>query len=600
MFGDEAAEFKPVETKETKKEAPKKDNKKDSKRVTTYKLPLKVVTGVFPEFPIKAEDIGGDTITESDLYEVIYSKYEQFPRALTTLDVKGMLVKVYTKSYSDHLTEKKRVLEDGWRITLNGFSLPLLEGTELDLDTAKSLWEEQYPAFKGMKAKFFYDPEKKVVVPFIESDKLTDEVKTPATVFLFGQEEFVIEQSAAPSEERPEETKTEEAEDEEEEEGSEEDEADEDEASDDDAKDEPASITKTSKKGKKYNINELRKILSEKYGGLKFAVAKCQDGKYMAYPSDAYIDAAPEAKKEETYPTTDTQIGLIFTKIKLSPELFKGKTEVTKKEICKFLAKDYEEFADEARVTIVFDKARKLIKPMIAAARKGSLDNVVCSQEEVDEILSRDGYQLLNYSEDPKHLWRIEKTPIGTFKMLWAYKRDNINNSFNFNLPKIPEKIWRRMIFLFRKYAVHNLEVCCQLYYCEKTGYHLYIPEQTVGETFVQFNPAPLMNYCLMHEGTYLVADFHSHNKMASFFSVTDDKDEKRAGLFGVFGDYDPNDMTYTFLLRAGTQGLYASLDPADFFENWEDRFGLMKIVPFAFNRAESERIHSSLTKNII
>ena len=516
MFGADAAEAEKPAKKEEKKKEPKKRTE------VAYALPLKVVTGIFPDFAIKADDFGKDTITADELHEQIYQKYEQFPKALTQLEVKGMLCKVKQKIYAQQLGSEKRTLEDGWRITLNGFSLPLEEGTEIDLDTVKALWEAQYPSFKGIKCKYLYDTSTKVIVPFILSDPLTNIVNLPATVFLFGQEEITVggaEEGEAPAEEKPVEAneavaeESEEADDEDEDEEESEDDESDEESDESEETEKPAA--KKDKKEKKYTINDLRKYLSKIHGGMEFAVVKCADGKYMAYPSSAYVDNIPE-KKEETYPS-DATIGLIFTKIKLCPEFFGGKKEITAKDVCKYLAKDYEEFADEKRVTIIYDKARKLIKPMIAAARKGSSTTIVDTPEAVEEILARDGYQLFNYSEDPKHLWRIEKTPLGTFKMLWGAGRDFPGNSFTFALPKVPEKVWRKMIYLFKKYARYRLEVCCQLLYEVGKGYSIYVPEQSVGAGFVQYNPAPLMQYCIEHEGAYIVADFHSHNTKPAF-----------------------------------------------------------------------------------
>ncbi len=602
LFGEEAAEYKPVEVK--KPEKPEKKEIKKPDKVLSYKLPLKVITGVFPEFSIKADEFGKETITEPELAELIGNRFEQFPKALTKQEVKGMLVKVYHKEYVSSLNKQKMTLDEGWKITLNGFSLPLEEGTEVDEETIRALWEAQYPAFKGIKTKYLYDKVKKVIVPMIESDKLDEEVKFPATVFLFGQEEILFsentpEEAMAPaaeatSDEDDSDETPDESEDESEEEATEapEDTPDE-EAAEGEAGNKPAAKAED-KKPKKKTISALRKLLSERFGGMKFAVAKNAEGKYMAQPSLAYVQTLPPEKKEETYPTEDTQIGLIFTKIKLSPELFGGKKEVTKKEICKFLSKDYEEFADTERVTIIYDKARKLIKPMIAAARKGAISNVVYSQAEVDEILARDGYQLVNFSEDPKHLWRIEKTPLGTFKMLWAAGRNFIGNTFEYALPKIPQSIWRKMIYMFRKYAQKGLEVICMLVFNKRLGeYELLIPEQEVGPTFVNFDPSQIMRLAIEDDDIILVGDFHSHHEIDAYFSTTDDKDEKRAGLFGVFGSYDDKTKRYNFLLRAGTQGMYCPMDPADVFENWEDRFSILSVVPYAFLNNEGARIKS-------
>ena len=283
LFGDAAAEYKPAEVK---KPEPKKDTKKETKRsnVRTYKLPLKVVTGVFPDFSIKEEDTGKDTIAEGELHEIIGKRYEQFSKELAQLDVKGLLCKVYNKSYAQFLSKQKRTIDDGWRITLNGFSLPLPEGLEIDEDIVKGMWETEYPSFKGIKVKCLFDPVGKVIVPLIESDKLDETIKLPATYFIFGQEEFVVEGSSSAEIEKPEKVE-EKAEDVEEDA---EDDIDEDDSEDIDSEEESANqeTTETANKpaahakktAKKFTVNDLRLMLTEKFGGMTFAVAKCNDG----------------------------------------------------------------------------------------------------------------------------------------------------------------------------------------------------------------------------------------------------------------------------------------------------------------------------------
>ena len=59
------------------------------------------------------------------------------------------------------------------------------------------------------------------------------------------------------------------------------------------------------------------------------------------------------------------------------------------------------------------------------------------------------------------------------------------------------------------------------------------MPEQRVSANTVDAVPPE------QDENNVLVMEIHSHNDMAAFFSLQDDKDEKRTGIYGVVGGLD-------------------------------------------------------------
>ena len=81
------------------------------------------------------------------------------------------------------------------------------------------------------------------------------------------------------------------------------------------------------------------------------------------------------------------------------------------------------------------------------------------------------------------------------------------------------------MIAFFKEInCKHGTEVMVQVYWDkDNKKYFIHCPEQTVSKASISYKrDIELDKKCL------LAADFHSHNTMGSFFSGTDDGDEKQ------------------------------------------------------------------------
>lgn len=84
-------------------------------------------------------------------------------------------------------------------------------------------------------------------------------------------------------------------------------------------------------------------------------------------------------------------------------------------------------------------------------------------------------------------------------------------------------------------------------------GYHIYVPEQAATGGGVEYEV-----------GNQVVLDLHSHGRMTSWFSPTDNKDELGFKLYGVVGKLD---KTPEVRLRVGVYGYYHPVSWGDVFE---------------------------------
>ncbi|MER2005837.1 MAG: hypothetical protein ABS939_00170 [Psychrobacillus sp.] len=115
-----------------------------------------------------------------------------------------------------------------------------------------------------------------------------------------------------------------------------------------------------------------------------------------------------------------------------------------------------------------------------------------------------------------------------------------VEEQFNFHLPKIPSQILAHILSFFEAYTKKGeYEVMLCVYWDKETEtYFLDCPKQVVTKFHIdkQLNPA----YGGRNSLRYIkVLEIHSHNTMRAYFSGTDDADEQQFGLYGVVGRLD-------------------------------------------------------------
>ncbi|MBM7607266.1 hypothetical protein JOD29_000503 [Lysinibacillus composti] len=143
--------------------------------------------------------------------------------------------------------------------------------------------------------------------------------------------------------------------------------------------------------------------------------------------------------------------------------------------------------------------------------------------------------------------------------------------SFEWILPKIPNKFLRQIVGFFRSFITeeHEYEVAVKIYFdMEKEKYVLDVPEQIVTPVYISMINTP--EYTGQNASRYLpVMEVHSHNVMRAFFSDTDDADEQgnstTFGVYGVLGRL--NLKEYEMVFRAKMRDDEIRIQPEQLFE---------------------------------
>lgn len=255
------------------------------------------------------------------------------------------------------------------------------------------------------------------------------------------------------------------------------------------------------------------------------------------------INNISSAKKEDTYPT-NAVVSLVFTRMELSSELFDGKSEITKKELLRYVSKQYPEYSPE-RTEITYDKKKNLIIPILKSGKRGT------------------------YSLDDTELYRKEDTVIMSITAL--KERPDVFGCVNglvyFNLPKIPFKILREIVhFFWDVYVCKGTEAIAQIFYKKNPGkYEVYIPNQRAAIGCVEFERDPERE---TDPSSILVMEIHSHGNFKAQWSEVDNREELAHRLYAVVGNlnnfkYDNNHIR----VRAATGGYFVQMEAQEVFE---------------------------------
>lgn len=148
--------------------------------------------------------------------------------------------------------------------------------------------------------------------------------------------------------------------------------------------------------------------------------------------------------------------------------------------------------------------------------------------------------------------------------------------SFEWILPKIPNKILRQIIGFFRSYIQekNEYEVALKVYWDRnKEKFVLDCPKQVVTSVNIVLEHNP--EFTGQNATRYIpIMEVHSHNVMRAFFSDTDNRDEQAFnttfGVFGVFGRL--NRCQYEMVFRAKMRNDMIAINPEQLFELEEDR----------------------------
>lgn len=143
-------------------------------------------------------------------------------------------------------------------------------------------------------------------------------------------------------------------------------------------------------------------------------------------------------------------------------------------------------------------------------------------------------------------VYENRKSPWGNLvvKTKQVERVQEVEEKFNFHLPKIPNKILAQILAFFQSYTkIGEYEVMLCVYWDKESNSYLTdCPKQVVTKFHIdkQLNPALGGRNSLRY---IKVLEIHSHNTMRAYFSGTDDVDEQQYGLYGVVGRLDKRDL---------------------------------------------------------
>lgn len=572
FFSD--VEFTPAQTKKAETKAPAKTATKATEAKTPakeqkYKLPIKVVSG-YTNFTLEGEGGEGE-VSIDELKEKIFEQSKMLAPAIVQVVVKDGTATVKFRNFKE-ASQTEYNTEKNFVIVHNGFEMDLSEeafdeeeaNSGLDEETASELpkyvfqlaqaqWTKLYPWFRD--ADYLVDDKKQVVVPVLKQN-LKNSIQLPITVEGLGIETFEIK------------------------------------AEDVQGVSADGHVAATS----------IRNFLTKKFE-IDCGLYEKDGHYYLAVDTEKNTVAA--AEKEELYPTDATVINY-GNRINLTADMFGGKTEVSSKELLKWIASDtgaaHPEYNSERGCWIDFDKKLKLIIPRFKAARKGGFVT-----DGYKFVSPEEGYKELAKPSCHFNIWddrkpyHIERTPIGVSKMRIDRKGESPDNEFAYTLPKIPTRVWMQVSKLFKKMSLRGCEAIAQILFDTKIKkWSVIIPEQYVSATHCDYDPSMAETITAYSESEILVMDIHSHHTMYPYWSTIDDQDEQGTRLYAVWGNHDYN-ADYEICVRAGCQGRFCRLAPEDIFEGYADR--MMNPENYASNTVSMDwlqNIHMTDDEKII
>ena len=129
---------------------------------------------------------------------------------------------------------------------------------------------------------------------------------------------------------------------------------------------------------------------------------------------------------------------------------------------------------------------------------------------------------------------------------------------------KIPVSILNQITKFFQeviKVKKSDYEAHCFVLWTKEKGYHVSVPKQTVSKAAVSFS----YDTTTLPLGSIIVLDMHSHNTMGSFFSGTDNNNDKNCIYYsGVIGNLD---KTPTMVFRFNFREINYAVEMSEIFE---------------------------------
>lgn len=326
----------PVMEEQPKKK--QKTRKPEAKKEETYRLPLNIITG----WHEPQELAGTGDVTAGRLKEKIHEIFPEYAVNNICFQFSDDKKKVFVGyKQSAIATKGSAVLPVKYQCLLGGECLVEQlngkEGGEVAISEISHALEDVSPVFKDCAVVCSED----IVVPVFGQPVLTDrKLPFPVNILFFGRGVMQVtkEQYAAVFRES----------------GSEWDEAE-------------GTVS----------VKALTDLVLRQYPDLEARFVKLlfdevQRMILVAFHVPEPVASSSAGKKEDTYPTEDITLSVIFQKIPLNPSMFGGKRSVTKSELQAYVSGIFPEYSGD-NVDFVHHKEKKLIIPVLRGSRKGAI-----------------------------------------------------------------------------------------------------------------------------------------------------------------------------------------------------------------------------------
>ncbi len=335
MFGvqpEVQEEVKKGKKKEQKASNPKKNKEKEK----VYAVPLTIVTG--NREPITME--GSAPVTEKAIKAYLKSVYAEYEPSMVDVEIDEKNAKVYAAFKKSILLRKGEVsLSANSRLMLGGLGYDISslvtgeESSKVALEKVQELLADSDPVLSTAGIYQAIGKEILIVSP-VGADFKNEDISFPISAVLYGRERMEISREEF-----------------------------------------SAFLKETGNENGEFSKEAFTGFLEKRFpdmaGHIQLAFHK--ESKTIIISLKVTPTVAGGSKtKEELYPTEGTTMSFVFKRVELTPELFGGKTKVTKKELVKFAASIFPEY-DSDKTQIRYEKDKKLIIPVLVGSTKGAM-----------------------------------------------------------------------------------------------------------------------------------------------------------------------------------------------------------------------------------
>lgn len=241
-------------------------------------------------------------------------------------------------------------------------------------------------------------------------------------------------------------------------------------------------------------------------------------------------EEAEKKKRQETAKQTGSQKTYpAGTEFRYSGHSKVLEEEMSEAKIFEWVADDFPEI-EKGRFTLRYDANKGRLVPIPEAQKKGSgistlqVNTLPPGSDQSEDRPHPPVYRLLCADG----VYEVRSKLSGTY-VVRLESGITLAEGYYPSVPKAPAKLLAEVVRIFAERP--DTEALIDIVYDRRNGtFCLVWNQKRAGAGEVEYQPLP------DDDNFVLYAEIHSHHKMHSFFSATDDKSEKPTGVYGVVG----------------------------------------------------------------